>query len=369
MVCLVGTIIVSTLSSFDPYRSTPKAVLLLASITLFYLTVIIAARTYTALRWTLRFYLGVGTVVGVVGFASIDWQIRSGLFAGVVDRLSVKPLQLVGMQEAVNPNQLAGVMLWLVPLAAALTFHGWSSFRTDRKLTISNVTGAVLLTCISGSGLGLVLLTQSRSAIAGLAVGLVSVALILTPRQHRYAVCLLGGSLAVAPIVYLLSRTPILDYASGTTPVSTLVMRVEIWARAIDAIQDFPFTGAGLNGFRAIIHHIYPLTAVPPTVDIAHAHNTWLQVALDLGLPGLIAYVAIVFGTLTTQVEVLRRAVDGRTDSPAISAGVIGCLAAFVVYGLTDTVGLGAVPGFLFWILLGIAIAAWKLGTRCSTSL
>lgn len=96
------------------------------------------------------------------------------------------------------------------------------------------------------------------------------------------------------------------DYA-GSGPVTSpepgllfasLDQRVEIWSRAIDGIEDFPFTGMGLNTFRKLVFVLYPLSLEGPEVDLGHAHNIWLQVSLDLGLPGLVAYLAIWFSAL-----------------------------------------------------------------------
>ena len=75
-------------------------------------------------------------------------------------------------------------------------------------------------------------------------------------------------------------------------PIS-LESRVEIWNRAQYAIADFPFTGTGLGTFREVVWLLYPLFTIPPGKDIAHAHNIFLQTALDLGLLGLVAYLAL----------------------------------------------------------------------------
>jgi hypothetical protein len=40
---------------------------------------------------------------------------------------------------------------------------------------------------------------------------------------------------------------------------------------------------------------------------------------------------------------------------------VVGALAAFHIYGLTDTVALGAKPGLALWMLLALAAALWRL--------
>ncbi len=44
----------------------------------------------------------------------------------------------------------------------------------------------------------------------------------------------------------------------------------------------------GLNTFREVVFLIYPI-GVSPTYNLGHAHNFFLQTALDFGVPGLIA--------------------------------------------------------------------------------
>ncbi|TMC56429.1 MAG: O-antigen ligase family protein [Chloroflexi bacterium] len=133
--------------------------------------------------------------------------------------------------------------------------------------------------------------------------------------------------------------------------------RLEIWSRALYAIQDFPFTGMGLNTFRTVVHLLYPLFIIPPGLDIAHAHNEFLQAALDLGLPGLVAFLALYLTTFWMLRELW--------ESPAtmgieralwrtIILGLTGGLLAHAVFGLTDAIAFGARPGVLFWMLLAL---------------
>jgi len=85
------------------------------------------------------------------------------------------------------------------------------------------------------------------------------------------------------------------DVALGTGSVFEpgLDGRVEIWSRAIYGIRDFSFTGMGLGTFRHIVPMVYPLFSVSPDLDVGHAHNELLQAGVDLGIPGLIAFIAL----------------------------------------------------------------------------
>jgi hypothetical protein len=75
---------------------------------------------------------------------------------------------------------------------------------------------------------------------------------------------------------------------------------------------------------------------------------------MDLGLPGLLAYVTMVVLSLGLMVAVLRRSKDGWHRCQA--AGILGALTAVWVHGLFDAVLWGTKPSFLMWWLLGLAM-------------
>jgi putative inorganic carbon (HCO3(-)) transporter len=135
-------------------------------------------------------------------------------------------------------------------------------------------------------------------------------------------------------------------------PASSIDGRLEIWSRAIYGLQDFPFTGMGMNNFRKVVHILYPLFLISPDNDIAHAHNQWLQAGLDLGLPGLIAYLAIWFGAAAMLFGTWRASRDFWQRASTI--GFAGAMVASFVYGMTDAIALGAKPSFLWWMMLGL---------------
>jgi len=141
----------------------------------------------------------------------------------------------------------------------------------------------------------------------------------------------------------------------------TLESRLEIWSRAIYGIQDFPFTGMGMNTFRKVLPVLYPLFTISSEFDIVHAHNEFLQAALDLGIPGLVAFIALYIVAFWMLADVWRVTCHSQliTDhwslvTRSLTLGLGGGLLAHLLYGLTDAVALGAKPGVLFWMLLGL---------------
>ena len=135
---------------------------------------------------------------------------------------------------------------------------------------------------------------------------------------------------------------------------NSIAVRLELWSKAIQCIRDFPVTGMGMNMFRQRMPVLYPVFINPHDVDVVHAHNDMLQAALDVGIPGLVAYLAIWIGALGVLVNVYRTALDPihRTIALGLGTGLV----AYFVFGLTDAIPLGAKAGVLFWLTLAYAI-------------
>jgi putative inorganic carbon (HCO3(-)) transporter len=81
---------------------------------------------------------------------------------------------------------------------------------------------------------------------------------------------------------------------------------------------------------------------------------------VDLGIPGLAAWLATLFVVIAASWKVFR--LGKRTDSgwiAGLGAGLLGSQVALVIHGLTDAVSWGMVrPAPLVWGIWGIAIAA-----------
>jgi putative inorganic carbon (HCO3(-)) transporter len=140
---------------------------------------------------------------------------------------------------------------------------------------------------------------------------------------------------------------------------SSIDGRLEVWNRAIYGISDFPFTGMGMNTFRKVVHVLYPLFLASPDTDIAHCHNQLLQTALDLGIPGLVAYAALLATAITMGIIVWRKSQDVYFRFAA--QGILCGLVAQQVFGISDAIALGAKTGIFFWVAIGILAAMFRL--------
>jgi putative inorganic carbon (hco3(-)) transporter len=113
----------------------------------------------------------------------------------------------------------------------------------------------------------------------------------------------------------------------------------------------------GMNTFRKVMPVRYPLFPPPvfPGADLAHAHNNLLQAALDLGIPGLVAYASLWLVASVLLVRVYRR--SGHRVYRTIACGLGAGLVAHFVFGMADAIPLGSKLGVVFWLTLALTVA------------
>ena len=305
-----------------------------------------------------------GVLITTVGLLGARWSAKVPVLGALGGRIPhlIETLPEDQGTPGVNPNHLAGMLTLYLPLALALV-GGWP---LARRITAG--PAAALLPSLAFLALvgGTLLLTQSRSGWIGGAAGVLALVTLagLTARSRwARAIGLLALLLTVAGVVSAgmwVAREGLTEALEAVgapegveTAVGTISMsgRLEIWSRALYAVQDFPFTGCGLGAFRRIVHVLYPLFLIGPDADIGHAHNIFLQTALDLGLPGLIAYLALL---LVAGAVCWRWARRGDRLARPLALGLMAGLIGLHAYGLTDAVALGSKPAVTFWFVLGL---------------
>ncbi|MGB3713293.1 MAG: O-antigen ligase family protein [Candidatus Promineifilaceae bacterium] len=353
-------ILVGIVVTADPDLTLPKATGVVLGLTT-WRYIVMTVRDKSTLSKATAIFLLVGLGFIALGILGADWRIKLPYFESLLRRL---PSQLVTLPESpeqgVQTNQLAAILLFYLPVILSLVI-GWRSGRRQKPAII------ILPVVLATTG-ALLLLTQSRSgyigALFGVAAALLMWALTLQPSRKRTAVRLSLLALIFICLIALISIGPerlgnIWDEPAQETAIGnlgTINFRFEVWQWALVAIQDFPFTGTGLGTFRQVVHRLYPID-VQPGSDIAHAHNIFLQMGLDTGLPGLIAYLSILIIAFTGGWRTAKQDSELRP----LSIGLLASLVAFHVYGMTDALALGSKPGLILWIMLGLLAAMERL--------
>lgn len=162
--------------------------------------------------------------------------------------------------------------------------------------------------------------TTSIGAFAGLLAGLVPAALVLARRAPRRHVVTAAVVLAIAALAIAAFRVgPLLDIDDPRHP---LAERIGNWRGALVLAERLPFAGQGLGAFRSL----YPGVMRAGDVETAYAHNSWLQLALEGGIPMLALLVAAAWW-------LVRRA---RRPGEGASLWLFGGTLAFAAHNLVD---------------------------------
>jgi O-antigen ligase len=149
-------------------------------------------------------------------------------------------------------------------------------------------------------------------------------------------------------------------YPHGTGPLAALALdqRPGIWATAVKAIAERPWLGHGF-GRGIVADEIVQATRLRGAEqDFRHAHNIVLDVALQLGLAGTAAFVAL----LAAIALELARAARVPASAPAGIAG-LAMLAAFLAKNMTDDFFYRP-NSLVFWALAGLLLRIAKPGTQ-----
>ncbi len=129
-----------------------------------------------------------------------------------------------------------------------------------------------------------------------------------------------------------------------------LLVRYELWGRSVAMVKDFPFTGVGTGNF-----YRYNVSYENKSLGkgyVENAHNYYLQLAAELGLPGISLFFLILASLYLSKLTPLGRGED-LTPEIAVKPFLYG-LGAYLMTMLTGHPLLLASQQFLFWSIVAI---------------
>ncbi len=240
-----------------------------------------------------------------------------------------------------TPNIVAGAIAPAVPLC---WLWGWRQPRAWR----------VVLYGISFFLLGVIVLTQSRGAVIGIAVSAALIAFWLKPRIGWVIAVLLVGATA---LFLGMEANRAVDSSPDDSTV-TAAGRFELWSRALYIAQDFPFTGIGLGTFSQVVPVMYPLFINSPDAPIPHAHNMYLQMAVDYGVGGFVAFGGMVLTVLLLGAVTLKR--TRAAPSELLVTGLVGGYIVFLAHGMLDAVVVSTKVSVVMWIMVALLTVLYR---------
>jgi len=333
-------------------NSFPKGAGVFFAIGFFY-AVVALLKTGNLLKWAVGLFLAGGfffSLLGLLGMPTFTEK-HLTLLMKIKDKIPRIDFGMPGAELGFAPTVVGGILLLVIPLFLTLLIYFYlNREKSPRYKIYSLLLLAGLL--ITGSVL---LLTQARGAWAGLFIstilfGLLGLLNLLKKRKTLavvIAVLVLAGlfiGIGVFSAVHAEQLQPGIRQVEGT-----LLFRLQMWDIAVPLVQSNPWWGIGLNNFRQVPEVRYFLS---------HAHNQFLHVAVELGIPAMIAFMAILLITGYMCFNVWRT-----SQNQWFRYSILGLgwgQAAHVLFCLTDAIPPGAKVGIIFWISIALICVIFK---------
>lgn len=256
-------------------------------------------------------------------------------------------------ERGINLNTISGALTFFVPFLISLLMHPRFVYLSNIKRGTKKKIWRSIFLFVKIISLSLVLLTlflaRSRGAWLGITLGTL---VLLVWKDRRFLWLIPISIIGFVILLQLLSVKNIADVVNlfNINEMATLSDRLDIWRGAIYLIQDFPITGSGLGTYGRMFTRFYSYYG---NVSF-HAHNIFLTVAVDQGIPALILYTAMLSGFTCMGFFTIK---DSERHIQALVVG-IGCgMLSYHIFGIMDSYMLGSKMGVIMWIYLGLMTA------------
>ena len=306
------------------------------------LGVIEYARSTGHLNAALYACAGLALIISLVAATTMQWHFdKSWQFEGLINLIPRWESSAFPLYVQFNPNVYSFIMVWLMPvsLAAWLVAKPHSLLRRLSLLSVCVVTV-------------LVFLAQSRVVIAALLMSLTLFAVFVIPKGRIrvivFGMIVLAGAFEAVIVTQVNAFENERAAEMRERDSGSFLARVLIWNKAMNIVDAYPWTGAGMDTFDLPrVRADYPIELPPLT----HAHNLALQFLVDFGIPGLIAFCALLVVLVRMLFKVWRR---GDAQLKVLAGGAACALLAYGITGLADMVRMFGRYAFIFWLLVGI---------------
>ncbi len=295
-------------------------------------------------EWLMRCVVGImlsSTIVAIYGLfqnffgmAETTWQ-DSDMFSSIKGRV---------VSTFENPNVLAEYLVMVLPLMLAV-------FIIAKK-----PEGKVFsFLCMAASG-GCLIYTWSRGAWLGFMIGVLIFMLMYSKKTLAAMLfCVIG----IPFLPFVLPESIVQRFTSiGDLGDSSTSYRVYIWKGVVSMLKDHFVTGIGIgnDSFKLV----YPAYALSGIESAPHSHNLYLQITVELGIFGLILFLALLFVWVQSCFTLH---VKEKRNTKFINAAIFCGLVAVLAQGMTDYIWYNYRVFLMFWLMLGLSAASRRILT------
>ena len=193
--------------------------------------------------------------------------------------------------------------------------------------------------------------TYSRTAWVVIVFSLLFMFFLAFNKKYRIImVILISGALILTSIYLFFNFEKVKPYIFRPFSDNS---RIVIWTNSVDMFLDHPLTGIGIANFYYVYPDYLSKEEEGPNIENRpwHAHNIVLNLAVEIGILGLIAFLWFI-GKIVYRLYTCRGRIINRKW---LSCGIISALTGFFCYNLIDFVLDNIKSALYFFVILGFA--------------
>jgi tetratricopeptide (TPR) repeat protein/O-antigen ligase len=152
-----------------------------------------------------------------------------------------------------------------------------------------------------------------------------------------------------------------LRHIADTTPGSSLGQRLVFYNTALNIIKDYPIFGVGFDNFRIIYsryrlqeHNVIYKDYSNSDIVPERVHNEFLNIALNIGIVGLVLYLTFIFAILYLLTRKYKSSVE--KEMKLLSIAFVAAIAGFLIQDLSGWCGSEVAVAPFLWIVFALAI-------------
>ena len=259
----------------------------------------------------------------------------------------------------INANHFAGFLEMVLPLALALALYRLGTGSaigpappSERRSSSEQegLAAAFFFFFVSAVLFLGIFFSHSRMGIFSSLAAVVAMGILwMSVSLHRLLATLVLATFLVGAgaMATWVGVEPVVERYEAAE--SAYLLRSAIWADTASLISEHPLLGTGLGTFVTVYPQVQT-TAL--NFQVEHAHNDYLEVATELGIPGAV----LLFGLILT---VLWRAVSVFYSSPRqrdqfLLLGCCGSILAILLHSFTDFNLQIPANAIVFAVVLGL---------------
>lgn len=332
--------------------SLPKIMGILLGIIVFY-SILGVMKSIRLIKFGIFFFIGAGFILSIIGLMGMQWDLSDVNSYFSFEIIIFKILRIVpkihwnlpGAEDGFNSNAIGGTLILLIPVCLILLITNITK-KKDPHIIYKTLWAQVVLFIVTLLICSILFLTLSIESWLAL---IVSIWILFLPRKWKKRSMMLMVILLVMVFFFKKNWTN----TSIEKFKYDLDERSELWLPGIETISSNPIFGIGMNRLR-----LNPLVGNKHS----HAHNQFIHTAAELGIPGLIAYMAILIGTGYMVFQIWHKSEIVWMKKAALGLG--GGQLAHLIFGLWDSIPLGAKVGLFFWISLALITSIYNYMIR-----